>query len=280
MIIDFHTHIFPPEMREHRDAYLRRDPTFAEMYASPRAKIATAEDLLASMEASGVDISVALGFAWREQELIERHNDYLLESAAKSDGRIIAFATVNPAAEGWQREVQRCAAAGAKGLGELRPESQGWDLNGEPGQCLAKLATTNDLILLFHVTEPTDGREYAGKGGLTLDSFYRFSSAHPQLKTVGAHLGGGLPFFLPREDLANVCHVFIDTAARRWLYTVDRYREVFNLVSPQRVLLGSDFPLVAQDKEIEMARADSTDKSQAELVLGQNARRLLRISPL
>ena len=46
MIIDFHTHIFPPDVRDRREEYLRRDPTFAEMYGNPSAKIATAEDLL------------------------------------------------------------------------------------------------------------------------------------------------------------------------------------------------------------------------------------------
>ena len=66
MIIDFHTHIFPPEVRDNREEYVRRDPTFAEMYADPKAKIATAEDLLASMDEAGVDVSVALGFAWRD----------------------------------------------------------------------------------------------------------------------------------------------------------------------------------------------------------------------
>ena len=92
MIIDFHTHIFPPDVRDKRDEYVARDPTFAEMYANPKAKIATAEDLLASMDEAGVDVSVALGFAWREHELCVRHNDYLLEAAAKSGGRIVPFA--------------------------------------------------------------------------------------------------------------------------------------------------------------------------------------------
>ena len=68
VIIDFHTHIFPPDVREQRDEYVAREPTFAEMYADPKAKIATAEDLLASMDEAGVDVSVALGFAWREHE--------------------------------------------------------------------------------------------------------------------------------------------------------------------------------------------------------------------
>jgi len=43
MIIDAHTHIFPPAVSEDRDAYLRRDTTFRELYTNPKARIASAD---------------------------------------------------------------------------------------------------------------------------------------------------------------------------------------------------------------------------------------------
>ena len=48
MLIDFHTHIFPPDIRDHRERYCARDPWFNELYSNPRANIATAEDLVAA----------------------------------------------------------------------------------------------------------------------------------------------------------------------------------------------------------------------------------------
>jgi predicted TIM-barrel fold metal-dependent hydrolase len=192
VIIDFHTHIFPPEVRKNREDYVLRDRAFAEMYATPRAKVARAEDLAASMEAAGVDVSVALGFAWGDHADVVRHNDYLLETAIRGEGRIIAFCTINMLAPEAEREFERVAAAGARGLGELRPESQGWDLNGAAGERLAKLAAQHGLALLFHVTEPA-GHHYPGKYGLSLASFVRFASAHNACAMIGAHLGGRTP---------------------------------------------------------------------------------------
>ena len=129
MILDFHTHIFPPAVRERREEYLRRDATFATLYSQPEARIATAEDLLGSMAEAGIDQSVALGFAWSEAELCARHNDYLLEWGAKSGRRLIPFCTIQPrAGEAALKEAERCAQAGARGLGELRPDNQGYDL--------------------------------------------------------------------------------------------------------------------------------------------------------
>jgi hypothetical protein len=270
VIIDFHTHIFPPDVRDRRDEYLRRDPTFAEMYASPRAKIATAEDLLRSMDESGVDVSVALGFAWRGHEDCVRHNDYLLEAAARSGGRIVPFCTVNPAAGEAAAEVERCALAGARGLGEIRPESQGWDLNGAPGDLLAELARQHNLVLLFHVTEPV-GHDYPGKRGLSLESFGRFLARSQGVTVVGAHLAGGLPLHKPPPE----ANVYADTAAARYLYEPQVLAEAATGPWAKRLLFGSDFPLVRQAVALADLRAAGPGGAALARVLAENARGLL-----
>ncbi len=58
MIIDFHTHIFPPRIRKNRSKYIARDSCFAILYSSPNAKLATADELIASMDKNEIDISV------------------------------------------------------------------------------------------------------------------------------------------------------------------------------------------------------------------------------
>lgn len=275
MIIDFHTHIFPPDVRDNRADYLRSDPVFAEMYGNPKAKIATAEDLLKSMDQASVDVSVAMGFAWTDHEACVRHNDYLLEAASKSGGRIIAFCTLNPAIEGAEEEALRCAKGGARGFGELRPDSQGWDLNGDAGEVLAEAAERHDLALLFHVTEPV-GREYDGKHGGDLTSFYRFVKAHPGLTVVGAHLAGGLPFYAPMPEVREAFeHVYVDTAAQRLLYDHTAYENLIRMVGVDPILFGSDYPLVSQARQIEELRAGVFSTSNLTQILGGNAERLL-----
>ncbi len=277
MIIDFHTHIFPPDVRDKRKDYIARDATFAELYSSPSTKIATAEELLASMDAEGVDVSVALGFAWREHTLCIEHNDYLLEAAANGGGRIVPFCTANMA---WDEaeaagEIARCAKSGAKGLGELRPESQAWDLNGEPGARLAALAKEHRLVLLFHVTE-VGGHAYAGKEGLQLGAFYRFALEHTDIAIVGAHFAGGLPFAMPEAPQVSLT-AFADTAARRFLYPETSYRDLIARWGAERLVLGSDSPLVSQKAQIEEVRSNIMGEREQRLVLGGNAARLLRL---
>ena len=267
VIIDFHTHIFGPDVRDRRDDYARRDPAFAEMYAGPTAKIATADDLLASMDAAGVDVCVALGFAWSDDDDIARHNDYLLESAAKSNGRIIPFTTVNMARAAAEAEIARCAAAGARGLGELRPDNQGWDLNGGGGERLAVAADEHRLILLVHVTEE-GGREYPGKRGCSLTAFREFARRHADLAIVGAHLGGDV-----YRDGPSPVHV--DTAAQPFLYRDSEANAALAAVPADRLLFGSDYPLISQERALDELRAAVASDERVSRAVQGNAEALL-----
>src|SRR5260370_23573824 len=129
MLIDFHTHIFPPYIRDHRERYCARDPWFNELYSNPQASMASAEDLIAEMDASGVDISVAFSFGWTDIGLIEETNSYVIDSMRHYPNRIYGMAVLQPTI-GIQavRELERCARAGMIGLGELMPHGQGYKL--------------------------------------------------------------------------------------------------------------------------------------------------------
>ena len=67
MIIDFHTHINPPEIIRKREEYLTCDIWFGELYGDPKARLATAEELVAEMDAAGVGWllpSASAGATW------------------------------------------------------------------------------------------------------------------------------------------------------------------------------------------------------------------------
>lgn len=278
MAVDIHTHIFPPDVRDNRDDYVARDATFRELYADSKARIATAEDLLASMDEAGVDVSVALGFAWTEADLCRQHNAYLLETAQRSNGRILPFCTVQPSDKGARDDIKRCAVDGARGLGELRPASQGYTLiDSSEADLLGWAADAYDLPLLFHSTEPV-GHPYAGKAGLPLEQLGRFVNDFPGATVIAAHWGGGLPFYaLMPEVKSSLQMTHFDTAATGFLYSPDVYRIGIELVGAERILFGSDFPLVSQQEALDLMRQAAMPDDACKLIEGENARKLLRL---
>src|SRR5258707_5159332 len=130
MLIDFHTHLFPPDVRDHRERYCARDPWFNKLYSSARARMVRAEDLIAEMDASGVDASVAFSFGWTDPGLIEEPNSYVIDAMRRYPKRIFGMAVLQPTA-GIRavRELERCAQAGMIGLGGLMPHGQGFRLS-------------------------------------------------------------------------------------------------------------------------------------------------------
>jgi predicted TIM-barrel fold metal-dependent hydrolase len=277
MIVDFHAHVFPPDICHDRSECLALDPTFGLLYADPKSRLATADDLLRSMDEAGVEVSVVLNFAWQDAELCRRTNDYILEAAAASGGRLVPFCLFAPNADA-SDEVERCVRLGARGLGELRPLSQGYDLDSGPApDLLAQASAAHGLTLLFHTTEPV-GHAYPGKEGQPLDSLYRFIERAPEATVVAAHWGGGLPFYtLLRRGHATLANTYFDTAATRFLYRHEVFRHAIDIVGAERVLFGSDFPLLSQSRcrrELEDAQLSDDEKR---LILGENARRLLKL---
>jgi predicted TIM-barrel fold metal-dependent hydrolase len=277
MIVDFHAHVFPPQVCRHREEYLRRDPTFRELYSNPKAALATADDLLASMDEAGIDKSVIVNFVWQDSALRRLANDYILDSAAASGGRLLPFCVVHPATGDEARaEVERCARKGALGLGELRPDNQGFDLAASPeADLLIWAARTHGLALLFHVSEPV-GHSYPGKSGLAVDSLYRFIERASGVAVIAAHWGGGLPFYglMPRVKKV-LATTYFDTAAGPLLYSPDVYRHAISILGVEHILFATDFPFLSQRRCLRETKRVDLDEEERHLILGGNALRLL-----
>ena len=280
VIIDFHTHVVPPGIKERRAEYLGRDACFSLLYSNPEAKLATAEELIASMDECGVDRSVVLNLGWVSHELCVETNDYILEAVARYPQRLIGFCSIQPLAGGKAvKELERCAQSGAKGIGEMRPDIQGFDLRDSAVmKPVVEAAIEHALVFLTHASEPV-GHQYFGKGNITPEVLYPFILNFPELKLVCAHWGGGLPFYALMPEVAEALgNVFFDTAASPFLYQPQIFTQVADIVTIDKILFGSDYPLLSPKRVI--AQLESIDFSQEDRakILGGSAQRLLSIA--
>ena len=281
MIIDAHTHLFPPEIRARREEYCLHDSWFGELYSNPKARMATAEELIASMDANGIDCSIAFPFGWGDPGLIEACNAYILDAMRRYPGRIIGLAAVQPTAgPRAAAELERCAIAGMPGCGELMPHGQGYRLSDlallEP---LIEIARAYDLFILTHTSEPV-GHLYHGKGNVAPSDLEVFLRAFPDLRVVAAHWGGGFPFYeLMPEVQQAAANLWYDSAASPFLYRPEIFPIAARIVGARKLLFASDYPLISQQRMLAYTRASGLTDEELPLVLGENARALLARTP-
>jgi len=280
MIVDFHTHIFPPEIIMRREEFATRDPWFGELYGDPRAKMADAEELIVSMAAAGVDHAVTFSFGWSDAGLIEECNSYVIDAVRRHRGKLIGMAVIQPlAGRRAVAEVERCAQAGLAGVGELMPHGQGYALSDLAVMApIAEACLAHDLLLLTHASEPV-GHHYKGKGNVSAHDLYAFIQAFPALRVVAAHWGGGFPFFeLMPEVRAAAANLRYDSAASLYLYRPDVFATVAALCGPEKALWGSDFPLISHQRMLAHLDAAGLDDAARALIVGGNAAALLGLS--
>ena len=293
MIIDVHAHVFPPAVRERRESLIADEPAFAAIYSNKDAAMASAGEVLASMDEAGVDRTIICNFAWRSEELIDETNAYILDAASRSGGRLIPFVSVYlagrtrhghaemeeapaPGAVDPRGKIRALAAAGARGIGELRPDDSGYDLaNSDEADMLAWAAAAFDLALLSHTSEPV-GHAYAGKEGLPIGTLSAFARSAPAVTIIAAHWGGGLPFYALMPEVRDAIeNVYFDTAASHLLYDPAVYRRVIDAVGVKKVLWGTDFPLTTQAKALARTREAGLTEEELAAVTGGNAATLL-----
>jgi predicted TIM-barrel fold metal-dependent hydrolase len=239
--------------------------------------MACAEDLIAEMDESGVDVSVAFSFGWTDVGLIEETNSYVLDAMRRYPGRIYGMAVLQPTAgRRAVRELERCAQAGMIGLGELMPHGQSYRLSDiDMLMPVMEVVRQYQLIVLSHCSEPI-GHVYPGKGNVSLQDIVAFLTAFPDVRFVAAHWGGGLPFYTLMPEIQRITgHVWYDTAATIYLYQPHIFPVVAKLVGAERILFASDYGLLRQRRVIDHILQSGLDAEALEMVLGRNAQQLL-----
>jgi predicted TIM-barrel fold metal-dependent hydrolase len=277
MILDAHTHIFPEEVCRRREDFFADEPGFRLLYENPKASLVGPENLVQAMGEEGVAASVALGFPWRQERHWRRHNEVILEAMRRFPRQIIGFCAAHPLYPGAIREVERCLAAGARGVGELAfyLHDRGENLTAILAP-VAELCQHYGVPLLLHATDRV-GPNYSGRSLTPLAAIYQAVKAFPETTWILAHWGGRLPFYglLKKEAPETYRQVYFDTAASPYIYRPAIYRVVAEMVGPEKVLFGSDYPLLPPSRYVKEMEEAGLPEEWREMILGKNLAQLL-----
>jgi len=290
-IIDSHIHFYPEEVSadpvkwgtEHREFWWTNC-----VAPTGRRSIqgwATSGVLLRDMDRAGIEKAVLLGWYWENQETCDLQNGWYTGLIKEHPDRLLAFATVQPRAkEAALESLQRALDAGCCGIGELFPQAQEFAYDDTYFIRVLQIAAERGIPVNLHVTDPL-APTTAVTRATPLEKFVRLAKDFPEVKLILAHWGGGLPFYelnsRLRETLRNVSY---DCAASSLLYEKRIFRQVIDLVGVDRVLYGSDYPLLMYPRDqrapefkrfLNDVVTAGLNVEEQEKVLGKNLLRLL-----
>lgn len=278
MKIDFHVHVTPPDIIKDWKKIAEKELYFKLLSESPVNKFATVEDVVVELDNSKVDKAVIFGFAFRDMGLCRYVNDYVADAIKRYSNKLIGYMVLDPTSDKMEKEIDRCMYLGLKGVGELFPYGQEFDITDtKQMSSLCNYCIERDLPVMIHTNEAV-GHYYSGKTNTTAVEASIFAQNYPDLKIILAHWGGGLLFYeLMPEIRRQNKNVYYDTAASPFLYDKKIYKVAKDIGILDKVLFGSDYPLIPMKRYLkEIAISGLNDMEQA-LVCGENAKDLLKL---
>lgn len=290
-IIDAHVHLYPAEVDLDPAAWAdaRGERHWAVLCTRKRRDgrpvqtLPTVAQLLAAMDAAGVARAVLLGWYWEKPATCEWQNRFYAECVRAHPDRLLAFATLHPAAgtAAVLGELRRARDDGLIGLGELSPHSQGHTIDDPAFRAALALAGELGMPVNLHVTDP-GSRPFVGRIETPLTDFVRLAREFPQTTFILAHWGGMLPFVDASASAAQLPNVYYDTAASPLLYDPGVWGRALPMFGSDRVIFGSDFPLnlypkLDQAPGLVRFVAEAKSVGVPDEVMAGNARRVLRV---
>jgi predicted TIM-barrel fold metal-dependent hydrolase len=280
--IDTHTHaevsccqppdLFGKEYDEAADKYFRtalkggRRPTIPETIAHYRER----------------RIGLVMFTVDAEAEMGRRRipNEEVAQAAAENSDIMIAFASIDPAkGKLGVREARRLIEEhGVKGF-KFHPTAQGFFPNDRKAYPLYEEIAAAKLPAIFHSGHSGIGTGMRGGGGLRLkyaNPIYLDDVAvdFPDMPIIIAH-----PSWPWQDEALSIClhkpNVYIDLSGWSPKYFAPQLVQYANTLLKERMLFGSDFPLLTPDRWLKDFEAAAFKPEVRPLILKENAIRLL-----
>jgi uncharacterized protein len=275
-IIDFHTHIFSPEVVKSREHYMD-DPGFKLLYSSKKAVLIDYSGIADYIEKSRMTGAVVLSFSWLEEKVCLQQNEYM--SSISGYNGIYPFGMIPLNGRRKVRDyVHDIRSSGLYGIGEIAFYNEGMtEANTKFLREVLESSVEFSLPVCLHVNEPI-GHHYTGKYESSLKTVYELLKEVPDAVVVLSHWGGGLLFYeLMPEVRGSLKNIYYDTAATPFLYRSDIYSIAEKITGADKIIFGSDYPLLGLDRYRKLIEEEIVSDADRKKIMGGNAMKILRI---
>lgn len=265
MIIDFHTHIFPDKIAA------RSIEALSQVSGVKAATDGTLNGLLASMDRSGVDLSVIMPVVTKPSQF-ESVNTFAAKVNEQYAGRLLSFGGVHPDSEDYKAELNRIKELGLPGI-KLHPDYQGVMIDDVRYMKIIEYANELDLVILVHagidIGLPEPVHCPPDKARKVLDTI------KPQ-KLILAHMGGWKQWDEVYEYLAGE-QVYLDTAFSFDYMEQEMFMKLWEKHDKDKILFATDSPWSDARRDIEVVNTLPLTAQEKETIFSGNAKKLLNM---
>lgn len=265
MIIDFHTHIFPDKIAG------KTIESLEDKSGITASTNGTLEGLLASMEHTGVDISVIMPVATKPAQM-ENINTYAKSVCEMYPGKLISFGGIHPDCEDYKKELNHIKELGLKGI-KIHPDYQRVMIDDVRFMNIIEYADELGLIILTHagvdigLPEPVH---------CPPDKMRKVLDKIKPKKMIAAHYGGWKQWQEVYEYLAGE-NIYLDTAFTFDFIGQEMFLKILEKHDKNKILFATDSPWSHAGKGIEAVRNLPVDEVVKQKIFSENAKKLLEI---
>ena len=268
MIIDFHTHVFPPVIASRTIETLQAGARRVTGSAMNAHTDATADGLRRSMKENGIDLSVVMPIATKPSQT-ETINRYAREIS--HDG-LLSFGSLHPDNDDPEGILEGLAEAGFLGI-KLHPEFQSFYIDSPASLRILKCAERLGLVVLLHTGADVGVPPPVHCTPERLRGILDHVLGH---NIVAAHMGG-FDLWEDAEKYLVGTPFYLDTAVVAEFLDVGTAKRMIEAHGTDRVLMASDSPWTSQGRSVTYIRDMGLSTEDTEKILGGNARRLLKL---
>ena len=263
LFIDIHAHVFPNDLASRALSKLTEGGV-------PYYPVSdgTVSGLLRNMDAWGVDISVIQPVVTKPHQ-VRTINEWV---ASICSDRLVCFGGIYPHNPDYKSDIDFVVSLGLKGL-KFHAEYQDFIVDDEKMLRIYDYALSRGLILLHH------GGFDPGFSPPFRSSAKGFANVARAMRggvIIAAHLGGHGEWADVEEHLAG-SSIYLDTSMGFEYFPHDIFLKLLKKHGADKILFGSDSPWSNARTEIEHINSLPIPKSDIDLILSGNAKRLLHI---
>jgi hypothetical protein len=261
-VIDFHTHAWPKEISA------RARENLEKLFKVTLVGDPTTETLLSYMDTNGIAASVVCGVATKPAQ-VPVINDWMC--AIRSE-RLRVYCAMHPMYPEWAKELGRIRARG-DGI-KLQPEFQDFYVDDPAVFPLYEELQRLKLPVLFHCGEELSHTMLVRSSPARIA---RVKEQFPRLTIIAAHFGGFSLWEETKEHLLGK-DIYMDTSYFLPYFSKEDARDLLLKHPAERLLFGTDFPLVDQKQDLARIAGLGLDAYRLERLLFLNAQELLGIA--